>query len=161
MLMIKSSAINELDLMDRKILSILQQNGRIRNAELAKLVHLSPPAVLGRVKRLENDGFIQSYVALVDKRKLGLDHLCFIELTLELHRYEQIQSILQTITSWPEVLECHNVTGEYDYLLKVAVENTEALEQFISRRMTPLEGIAKLHTSLVLKEVKATTAIET
>ena len=158
--MIESSLDKKgLDQLDRKILDILQQDGRISNADLAKRIHLSPPATHGRVKRLEQEGFIRGYVALLDRHKMNYDNLCFIEMSLGLHQHERIQSILQTITSWPEVLECHNVTGEYDYLLKVAVKNTQALEHFISKKMIPLEGVAKIHTSLVLKEVKATTAI--
>ncbi|MBD3652575.1 MAG: Lrp/AsnC family transcriptional regulator [Kangiella sp.] len=149
----------ELDSVDQKILQILQNDGRLTNAELAKQVHLSPPAVHARVKRLEQKGVIARYVALVDRQKVGYDNLCFVEFSLQLHRYEQIQNILDKVTSWPEVLECHNVTGEYDYVLKVAVKNTQSLEHFISKKMIPLEGVAKVHTTLVLKEVKATTAI--
>ncbi len=158
--MIKSFVETELDATDQKILEILQNEGRISNSDLAKKIHLSAPATHGRVKRLEQDGYIRGYVALLDRHKMRCDNLCFIELSLELHKHEKIQQILETITSWPEVLECHNVTGSYDYLLKVAVKNTQALEHFISKKMIPLEGIAKLHTSLVLKEVKATTAIK-
>lgn len=158
--MIKSSEVIGLDEMDRKILEVLQQDGRISNSDLAKQIHLSAPATHSRVKRLEQEGFIASYVALLNRNKMGYDNLCFIEISLELHKHERIQAILETIMSWPEVLECHNVTGEYDYLLKVAVENTRALERFNSRKLIPLEGVAKIHTSLVLKEVKATTAIE-
>ncbi len=158
--MIKCSADNDLDEVDRKILAVLQAEGRISNSDLAKKIHLSAPATHTRVKRLEQGGYIHSYVALLDRNKLGYDNLCFIELSLGVHKHEQIQAILETIMSWPEVLECHNVTGEYDYLLKVAVVNTRALEQFNSRKLIPLEGVAKIHTSLVLKEVKATTAIE-
>lgn len=156
--MIRYSA-SDWDAVDRQILMLLQCDGRISNAELAKKVHLSPPATHARVKRLEQQGLIKGYVALLDRHRIGYDNLCFVGMTLELHQHEKIQSILETIVSWPEVLECHNVTGEYDYLLKVVVENTPALEHFISKKMIPLEGVAKIHTSLVLKEVKATTAI--
>lgn len=156
--MIKSSA-NTLDAVDKKILNLLQQEGRLSNSELAKRVNLSPPATHARVKRLENEGFIGQYAALVDRHRLGFDNLCFVEFSLQLHSSEQIQAILATVISWPEVLECHNVTGEYDYLLKVAVRSTRALESFVSEKMIPLEGVARIHTSLVLKEVKATTAI--
>ncbi len=159
--MVESSIEVGLDAVDRKILKILQQAGRISNAELAKQIHLSPPATHGRVKRLEQEGYIRGYVALLDRHQMGYDNLCFVELSLELHQHEKIQAILETITSWSEVLECHNVTGEYDYLLKVVVKNTQVLEHFISKKMIPLEGVAKIHTSLVLKEVKATTAIST
>lgn len=156
--MLKSSGYM-LDGMDKKILNLLQLEGRLSNAELAKRVNLSPPATHARVKRLEQEGFIQQYVALVDRHRLGFDNLCFVEFSLQLHSSEQIQTILATVNSWPEVLECHNVTGEYDYLLKVAVQNTRALESFVSEKMIPLQGVARIHTSLVLKEVKSTTAI--
>ncbi|WP_223670792.1 Lrp/AsnC family transcriptional regulator [Kangiella shandongensis] len=156
--MIKSSD-DKLDAVDKKILNQLQQEGRLSNSELAKRVNLSPPATHARVKRLEQDGFIQQYAALVDRHRLGFDNLCFVEFSLQLHSSEQIQTVLATVKSWPEVLECHNVTGEYDYLLKVAVRNTQSLESFVSEKMIPLEGVARIHTSLVLKEVKTTTAI--
>ncbi|MBV35428.1 MAG: AsnC family transcriptional regulator [Rickettsiales bacterium] len=156
--MLKSSP-DKLDAMDKIILNLLQQEGRLSNSELAKRVNLSPPASHARVKRLEQEGFIRQYAALVDRERLGFDNLCFVEFSLQLHSSEQIQAILATVKSWPEVLECHNVTGEYDYLLKVAVENTRALESFVSQKMIPLEGIARVHTSLVLKEVKNTSAI--
>ncbi|NVK21632.1 MAG: Lrp/AsnC family transcriptional regulator [Kangiellaceae bacterium] len=160
--MIKSSQeLSGLDAVDKQILEILQSEGRLANSELAKRVHLSPPATHGRVKRLEQEGYIRQYVALLDRHRVGYDNLCFVEFSLQLHHHDKIQTILNTVTSWPEVLECHNVTGEYDYLLKIVVKNTQALEQFISQRMIPLEGVAKIHTSLVLKEVKATTAIAT
>lgn len=156
--MLKSSDYR-LDGLDKKILNVLQLEGRLSNSELAKRVNLSPPAVHARVKRLEQDGFIYQYAALVDRHRLGFDNLCFVEFSLQLHSSEQIQAILATVKSWPEVLECHNVTGEYDYLLKVAVRNTRALESFVSQKMIPLQGVARVHTSLVLKEVKSTTAI--
>lgn len=148
-----------LDGVDKKILNLLQLEGRLSNSELAKRVNLSPPATHARVKRLEQEGFIQQYAALVNRHRLGFDNLCFVEFSLQLHSSEQIQTILATVNSWPEVLECHNVTGEYDYLLKVAVQNTRALESFVSEKMIPLQGVARIHTSLVLKEVKSTTAI--
>lgn len=156
--MLKSSDY-KLDALDKKILNLLQQEGRLSNAELAKRINLSPPAAHARVKRLEQEGFIHQYAALVDRHRLGFDNLCFVEFSLQLHSSEQIEAILATVISWPEVLECHNVTGEYDYLLKVAVENTRALESFVSQKMIPLDGVARIHTSLVLKEVKTTTAI--
>lgn len=89
----------ELDSVDQKILQILQNDGRLTNAELAKQVHLSPPAVHARVKRLEQKGVIARYVALVDRQKVGYDNLCFVEFSLQLHRYEQIQNILDKVTS--------------------------------------------------------------
>ncbi len=150
---------HDLDRLDRALLAALQRDGRISNRELADRVHLSPPACLTRVRRLEEAGVIQGYHAVLDRRRLGLDNLCFIELSLELHQHDRIATILDRITALPEVLECHHLTGEYDYLLKVAVANTEALHRFISGRLIPIPGIARIHTSVVLKEIKLSTAL--
>lgn len=145
----------ELDRSDRAILQTLQRQGRISNRALAESVHLSPPACHARLRRLEADGFIRGYHAVLDRRKLGLDNLCFIELGLAVHQRERIGEILEDIVALPEVLECYHLTGEYDYLLKVAVVDTDALHQFISERLVPVPGIARVHTSLVLKEIKS------
>ncbi|NVJ49116.1 MAG: Lrp/AsnC family transcriptional regulator [Gammaproteobacteria bacterium] len=150
----------QLDAADIAILRVLQADGRISNVELAKRVKLSPPATLTRLKRLEKDGFIDRFVAVLDRHKTGHDTLSFIQLTLSLHQHQQIHDILERIVAMPEVLECHNVTGEYDYLLKVALRNTQALELFISQKLIPIPGIARLHTSLVLKEYKASMALD-
>lgn len=156
--MIKSAG-SELDKTDRQILDILQEEGRISNAELASRIHLSPPATHGRVRRLESAGYIKGYVALLDRQITGHDNLCFVEMSLAVHERDRIRTILDRIVAMPEVLECHNVTGEYDYLLKVVVRSTQALEAFISGKLIPIEGIARIHTSLVLKEVKSTTRL--
>ncbi len=156
--MVQSSI--ELDAADIAILRELQRHGRISNVELAQRVHLSPPATLTRMKRLEKQGVIDRFVAVLDRHKTGHDTLSFIQLTLALHQHQQIQDILERIVAMPEVLECHNVTGEYDYLLKVVLKNTQALEVFISKKLIPMPGIEKIHTSLVLKEYKATTELD-
>lgn len=148
-----------LDRIDQQILATIQHNGRISNRDLAAKVHLSPPACLARVKRLEDTGYILGYYAVLDRHKLGLDNLCFIELSLELHRHDHIAIILEQITAIPEVLECYHLTGEYDYLLKVAVTNTASLHAFISQKLIPIPGIARIHTSVVLKEIKRSTAM--
>lgn len=145
----------ELDRSDREILRQLQLDGRISNRELAARVHLSPPACHARLRRLEAEGYIRGYHAVLDRRKLGLDNLCYIELGLAVHQQQRIQEILTSIVALPEVLECYHLTGEYDYLLKVAVCDTDALHQFISERLVPVPGIARVHTSLVLKEIKS------
>lgn len=149
----------QLDKSDLAILEILQQQGRISNSALAKKIHLSPPACLVRVNRLQQRGIIRGYHAQLDRRSLGLDNLCFIELSLELHQPEHMQQILGKIVAMPEVLECHHLTGEYDYLLKVLVANTEALHDFISRQLIPMPGIARIHTSVVLREIKTSTEL--
>jgi Lrp/AsnC family leucine-responsive transcriptional regulator len=148
-----------LDATDKLILQILQEEGRLSNAELARRVSLSPPATHARLRRLEEDGFIRQYAALLDREKAGFDMLCFVQISLQLHQPQQVEAVRAAIRQMPEVLECHHVTGEYDYLLKVVIHNRKDLERFVLERLTPVPGVARIHTSLVLTEVKATTAL--
>lgn len=157
--MIQYSSNNTLDDLDKAILQLLQTAGRISNVELANQINLSPPAIHARLKRLEQRGYIRQYVALLDREKFGYDMLCFIEVSLQLHQSEQVENFRQLMQQMPEVLECHHVTGEYDYLLKIIVRNRAELERFVVKRLTPIPGIARIHTSLVLSEVKQTTAL--
>ncbi len=157
--MIGYSPDTELDELDRNILRILQQEGSISNAELARRINLSPPATHARVRRLEEQGYIHQYTALLNPEKLGYDMLCFVHISLQLHQPDQVQNVRQAIRHLPEVLECHHVTGEYDYLLKVIIHNRKDLERFVIERLTPIPGIARIHTSLVLTQVKSTTCI--
>ncbi|RMG79428.1 MAG: Lrp/AsnC family transcriptional regulator [Chloroflexi bacterium] len=150
---------SQLDESDRAILQQLQQDSSISNAELARRINLSPPAVHARVKRLEQLGFIQGYVAILDREKLGYDMLCFIQVSLSVHQPEQVTDFRRRISQMPEVLECHHVTGSIDYLLKVAVCNREDLQRFLMERLTPIPYIARIQTSLVLSEIKSTTAL--
>ena len=156
--MIKSSVVN-LDVSDLAILDILQQSGRIRNVELADKVHLSPPATHARVKRLEEKGVIKGYTANLDRDKTGHDCLCFITVSLELHQPDKMRSFFDAIQTMPQVLECHHLTGNYDYLMKVVVRNNRELEDFISNKLVPMPGISKLSTSVVLREIKSDTAL--
>jgi Lrp/AsnC family leucine-responsive transcriptional regulator len=148
-----------LDSTDKLILQILQEEGRLSNAELARRVSLSPPATHARLRRLEEDGYIRQYAALLDRERAGFDMLCFVHISLQLHQPAQVEAVRAAIREMPEVLECHHVTGEYDYLLKVVIHNRKDLERFVLERLTPVPGVARIHTSLVLTEVKATTAL--
>jgi Lrp/AsnC family leucine-responsive transcriptional regulator len=148
-----------LDDLDRAILTILQTEGRLSNAELARRIHLSPPATFARLRRLEDGGYICQYTAILDRERIGYDMLCFIHISLQLHQPEQLESVRNAIRDLPEVLECHHVTGEYDYLLKVVIRNRKDLERFVVERLTPIKGVARIQTSLVLTEVKSTTVI--
>jgi len=157
--MIESSVVN-LDDSDLAILKVLQQSGRIRNVELAEKICLSPPATHARVKRLEELGVIKGYAAHVERSKVGHDCLCFITVSLELHQPENMRAFLDAIQTLPQVLECHHLTGNYDYLLKVLVRNNRDLEDFISNTLVPMPGISRLSTSVVLREIKSNTALD-
>ncbi len=143
-----------LDEIDRIILDAAQENGRISNADLARKVNLSPAATHSRLRRLEREGFIRGYAARLDREKIGYDLLCFIQVSLMVHQYDQVQQFRETVLAMPEVLACYHITGEFDYLLKVVLRNRADLEQFVVNQLTPLPGVARLHTSLVLSEVK-------
>jgi len=146
-----------LDQTDKNILEELQRDARISNAELARRVNLSPPATHARVKRLEERGYICQYVSLINRQLAGYDMLCFVSVSLQKHQVDQVSRFHEAIQEMPEVLECHFVTGDYDYLLKVVAHNTEDLEDFLVNRLTPISGVARIHTSLVLREVKSST----
>ncbi len=148
-----------LDEIDKTILEILQAEGRLSNIELARRINLSAPATHARLRRLEGLGIIRSYAALLDREKAGYDMLCFVHISLQVHQPEQVQSVRAAIRGMPEVLECHHVTGEYDYLLKVVIRNRKDLERFVLERLTPIPGVARIQTSLVLSEVKNSTVV--
>ena len=156
--MIKNSA-TELDDLDRAILRELQADGHLSNADLARHISLSPPATHTRVRRLEQLGYIRQYTALVDREKLGYDLLCFVQVTIQLHQPEQVRSFPAHIRQLPEVLECHHVTGDYDYLLKIIVRHRKDLESFLMDRLTPVPGVARIQTNVVLDEIKSTTQV--
>ncbi len=147
------------DDIDRAILHILQSDGRISNADLARRVNLSPPAVHARVRRLEEQGVIRRYVAVLNREAVGFEMLCLIGVSLERHQRKDIDRLRSVVQDMPEVLECHHVTGEFDFLLKVVVRNRKELERFVVDRLSSLAGIAHIRTSLVLSEIKGTTAL--
>jgi len=157
--MIKNSQDLMLDNLDKSMLRALQTDGRLSNVELARKISLSPPATHTRLKRLEKDGYIRHYTALVDREKAGYDLLCFIHIGLQMHQVMQVEKFREATRKMPEVLECHHITGEYDYLLKVVLKNRKDLERFVVDKITPIPGVARIHTSLVLAEVKSTMAL--
>lgn len=148
-----------LDEKDLALLQFLQEDARITNTELARRVDLSPPGLQRRVRKLEENGVIERYVTLVNREALGFDMLCMVQVTLQRHEPEANKGFQEVVQEMPEVLECYHITGEYDYLLKVAVRNRRHLEEFLLNDLTPVPGMDKIRTSLVLREVKTTTAV--
>jgi Lrp/AsnC family leucine-responsive transcriptional regulator len=148
-----------LDEVDRELLNHLQENARITNAELARRVDLSPPGLQKRVRKLEIAGIIDQYVTILNPETVGYDMLCFVQITLVRHKSEFLQNFMQVLQDIPEVLEAYHITGEYDYLLKVVIRNRKHLEEFILETLSPLPGMDKIRTSLVLNKIKSTTAV--
>lgn len=151
--------LEELDDLDNAILKELQEDSAMSNVELARRISLSPPAVHARIKRLEELGYVRQYVAILDREKVGYDMLCLINVTLQMHQMDNINLFREAVQAMPEVLECYFVTGEFDYLLKVVVRNRKELETFLMEKLTPIPGIARISTSIVLTEIKYTTAL--
>lgn len=157
-MMIKSSEI-QLDEIDRIILREVQADGRISNTELARRIHLSPPATHARLRRLEEQGYIREYVALLNRERAGYDMLCFVSVSLQTHGPDQVTRFREAVSALPEVLECYHVTGEFDYLLKVVIRNRADLERFVVYRLTALPGVGRIHSSIVMSEIKTSTAL--
>lgn len=142
----------ELDRYDRLILEELQKDGRMSNQELADAISLSPSPCLRRVRQLEESGLIDGYVALLNARKLGLTLMAFIQISMDKHTPERFDAFEKTVASYPEVLECHLITGQSaDYLLKVIVKDMDAYQQFLLQKLTRIEGVSGVHSSFVLK----------
>ena len=150
----------KLDKYDRDILYKLQRHGRMSNQELAEAVNLSPSPCLRRMRRLEEEGFIEGYVALLNARKVGLTLTAFIHISMDKHIPERFTEFDKTINALPEVLECHLITGQdADYLLKVIVEDMDAYQQFLLNKITRIEGVSGVHSSFVLRSPVNSTAL--
>lgn len=150
----------ELDRYDKLILEALQANGRISNQELADSISLSPSPCLRRVRALEESGLIDGYVALLNARKLGLTLMAFIQISMDKHTPDRFDTFETLINSYPEVLECHLITGQSaDYLLKVIVKDMDAYQQFLLQKLTRIEGVSGVHSSFVLKSPVDKTAL--
>jgi Lrp/AsnC family leucine-responsive transcriptional regulator len=153
------NANNSLDPVDRKILSILQENGRITNVKLASEVGLSPPTVLERVRKLEERGIIEKYVALVDPAKVGLGLCAFVQVSLSFHRRKEIERFRSEVLEFPEVLECYHVSGEGDYLLKVVAGDIQGYRDWLVTRLTNLEVVQRVQTIIVFETMKRETKL--
>jgi Lrp/AsnC family leucine-responsive transcriptional regulator len=149
----------DLDATDRRILAVLQREGRITNAELAERVNLSASACHRRVQRLEAEGIIAGYVALLDARRLGRPTTVFVEITLQGQAEELLEAFERAVRRIPDVLECHLMAGAADYLLKVVAEDTEDFARIHRQHLARLPGVAQMQSSFALRKVVETTAL--
>jgi|UniRef100_A0A832G6X3 Lrp/AsnC family leucine-responsive transcriptional regulator len=150
----------KIDSIDKQILSILQQDAQITNVELAKKIGISPPAMLERVKRLEKNGIIKRYVAIVDPLKVSKGIFALVSVSLSAHQLSSIDQFTRQIKKLDEVLECYHVAGEEDFILKIAVSSIEEYEKFILSKLTKINGVSKVNTKFVLSTVKYNTKIK-
>ena len=151
--------MDELDDIDRRILRVLQREGRISNADLAERINLSASACHRRVQRLEATGFIQDYVALLDPKKLGKPTIVFVEITLSGQADELLDAFEREVSGIECVLECHLMTGASDYKLKVVAEDTEDFAMIHRRYLARLPGVQQMQSSFALRTVRRTTAL--
>lgn len=151
--------MDHLDETDLRILRVLQKTGRISNAELSYRVHLSASACHRRVARLEKDGYIRDYVALLNARQMGRPTTVFVEITLSGQADELLNKFEKEVALIPDVLECHLMAGSFDYLLKIVARDSEDFARIHRQHLTRLPGVAKMHSSFALKTVFKTTAL--
>lgn len=145
---------SDLNEIDRKILMVLQSDGRISLSDLSGKVNLSPSPCLRRIRRLERSGIISRYVAVLDQAKVGLPVSVFVSIKLESQRVEALERFKRAIAKWPEVLECYLMTGPRDYLLRIVAADVGAYEQFLKQKLTRIDGVASIDSSFALEQTK-------
>lgn len=149
----------ELDVTDLKILRILQEDGRLSNTELAEQVSLSPSPCWKRLKRLEASGIIQSYQAILNRRALNLGVVAFVSILLDDHTERTCREFEAGVQAMPEIIACHNISGQYDYLLHILAGDLESYSAFALHRLRTLPGVKEMQTNFSLKEVKSSSKL--
>ncbi|TBN04286.1 Lrp/AsnC family transcriptional regulator [Hyunsoonleella flava] len=147
------------DKTDKKLLELLQTDSKQTNKELSNKLGLSVTAVYERIKKLEKEGFIEGYTALINKQKIKRNFVAFCHVKLLQHSQEYVFSFEKEVNNLDEVLECYHLSGDYDYLLKVIVTDMEAFREFMVRKLTKINHIGSTHSMFVINEVKQTNVI--
>ncbi len=153
------TAMLDLDATDRRILTVLQKEGRVTNAELSERINLSPSACHRRVQRLEDEGYISGYVALLDARRMGRPTTVFVEITLQGQADDILDKFEREVAKVPDILECHLMAGSADYLLKIIAQDTEDFARIHRQYLSRLPGVAQMQSSFALRTVVKTTAM--
>lgn len=151
--------IIEIDDIDARLLECLQSEARLSNVELSERVHLSASQCHRRLRRLEEAGLVRGYVALLDREALGFGVVAFVSVSLEKQSEHPAQAFNQAVQDFPEILECHAVSGEADYLLRVVAADLKVFSDFLMHRLLRLPMVANVRSSIVLDEVKSSTAL--
>ena len=148
-----------MDKLDLKILDLLQTDGRMSNVDLSEKIHLSPPQCLRRVRVLEEQGVIRRYAALVAPAAIGLNVTAFVALSLDRAQFKQVRDVESVIKSFPEIIECHTISGDFDYLIKVVAHDLKSLSHFLTDRLMQVPGVGGLRSMICLEEVKAQSSL--
>jgi len=151
----KGVRMAEFDRIDRRILTLLQADGRISTVDLAERIGLSPTSTSERVKRLQREGFVSGFRAVLDPRRLGLELLVFVEVSLDKTTPDVFEKFAEAVRRAPEVLECHMVAGGFDYLVKTRVADMSAYRRFLGEILLALPGVKETRTYAVMEEVKS------
>lgn len=145
---------------DKRILKLLQQDARLSAKEIADRIGLTVTPTYERIRKIERSGLIRQVVALLDRTQLEKKTIAYCNVSLQLHSLRVIQNFEKAVKKMPEVMECYHITGNYDYLLKVAVADMNEYQQFLTQRLAVIENIAQVHSNFVMTDVKYTTAYE-
>lgn len=148
-----------LDAADRAILRLLQQDAFLTTKEIAVRLNMSSTPVFERVKRLEREGYVTGYTAILDRRKIGLPMLVFCDVSLKEHNRDYLLRFEREVADVPEVIECHHIAGAYDYLLKVVVRDMDDYQRFVKEKLAALENIGRVQSHFVMTEVKNSTVL--
>lgn len=149
-----------MDSIDKKLLKLLQTDSKKTTKELSVKLNLSVTAVYERIKKFEREGIIQNYVALINRSKVNKGFIVFCHIKLIQHTREFLTKFENQVVKLTEILECHHVSGDYDYILKIAVKDMEEYREFLVTKLTTLEHIGSTHSTFMISEVKNTTVIE-
>jgi DNA-binding Lrp family transcriptional regulator len=147
-----------MDKIDKKILTELQENAKQNTKQIASKVGLSVTPTYERIKKLEQQQIIKSYVVLLERTKIGKEVIAYCEVTLIKHQKKLIDNFKNKTIVFPEIMECHHVSGNFDFLLKIAVGNISDFHKFINEKLSVVDGISTIHSSFVLQSIKNSTA---
>lgn len=148
-----------MDNYDRNILKHLQDDGRMSNLQLAERIHLSPPQTLRRVRALEEKNIIRGYVAQVSAEAIGLGVMAFVSLSLDREQFRNVREVERNLMAFPEIIECHTISGDFDYILKVVAPDLKALSQFLTDTLMQVPGVATLRSMICMEEIKPVSSL--
>ena len=150
-----------MDAYDRNILKWLQDDGRMTNVELAERIHLSAPQTLRRVRTLEESGVIRRYAALVAPAAVGLEVTAFVSLSLDREQFRNVREVERNVMAFPEIVECHTISGDFDYLLKVVAADLKSLSLFLTDRLMQVPGVSGVRSMICMEEIKPHSSLPT
>lgn len=150
-----------MDAYDRNILKLLQDDGRMSNVDLSERIHLSAPQTLRRVRTLEETGVIRRYAALVSTAALGLEVTAYVNLSLDRDQFRNVREVERNVMAFPEIVECHTISGDFDYLLKVVAADLKSLSLFLTDRLMQVAGVSAVRSMICMEEIKPHSSLPT